>query len=534
MKTIARKFTKMLVAMLTIFAVAICVFPPVVKADETNNVLTPTEYQYLELRAVDVNDIDGETDKQVVMELWAHNLNFKGFQVRFSYDFTKLQPSNMTTNAVTLDSDQYFKFESEFEGKLDFFTMNYTGEGSGIEAMMTLDPPASESAHIKTRGGNDYYVKSGEDLLIGKMSFRMTADGYEDGWFSLVTNNSSSPSTGIKISETVTSYYEAQSTFRFTNETASRDANLANIIVSHGEKNEEDPEQSTYKEYELKPIFHQDTLSYEIELMEYIDDVDITSILNDDTATMKIEVPKRNDDNELVYDGEEIEYEEKVLTNSEPLKVVINKLGEPNTRLKVKVTAEDGVTTKEYTVTIKRPYAVIRGNIELGDGLRDEIMDSYGVYTEYIADITIYNQGEFNWDGIITFESDLSELDDIDYQTRGQSDKDDGHFVVYVIPGQYDVLAEKLGYLANVTTSVTVTDGDDIDLGLIRLTPGDVNRSGIIDLDDIVTLVSVMDSSDGDGIYEEKYDYGHKTFVAFDDLVNAVKYCDELITINTY
>ena len=78
------------------------------------------------------------------------------------------------------------------------------------------------------------------------------------------------------------------------------------------------------------------------------------------------------------------------------------------------------------------------------------------------------------------------------------------------------------------------TDGDDIDLGLIRLTPGDVNRSGIIDLDDIVTLVGVMDSSDGDGIYEEKYDYGHKTFVAFDDLVNAVKYCDELITINTY
>lgn len=527
----ASKYMKKLVAILFVVFLVANLFPSIAKADGDNNVLTPTEYQYLELRAVDVNDVGG--GKQVIMELWAHNLDFKGFQVRFSYDYEKLQPSNMNTNAVTLDSDQYFKFESEFDGKLDFFTTNYTGEGSGIEAIVSLDPPVETSAHIKSRGGNDYYIQSGEDLLLGKMSFNMTAEGYEDGWFSLVTNNNLSPSTGIKISVTIPTYYEAQLTFRFTDETASRDANLSNIIVSHGIK-DDDPEVSTYKEYTLVPIFHQDTLNYEIELLEYIDDVDVTPTLSDDTATMTIQVPKRDGNNELVYDGDEIEYEEKTLTNNTPLNVVINKLGEPNTRLKVKVTAEDGVTEKEYTVTIKRPHATIRGSIQLGDGLRELMDDSYGVYLKYIADIKIYNAGDFNWDGVITFESSLEDLDAMEYYTKTESDKDDGHFVLYVIPGTYDLMMDKLGYLPDVTTGISVIDGDEIDLGQKILIEGDVDRTGIIDLDDIVSLVEVMDSMKDDGVYEERFDFGGKDFVSLDDLVSAVANCDSLITINAY
>lgn len=45
-----------------------------IQADE--NCLIPTDDQYLELRAVQVKDISGQ-NKQVIMELWGHNLEFK-------------------------------------------------------------------------------------------------------------------------------------------------------------------------------------------------------------------------------------------------------------------------------------------------------------------------------------------------------------------------------------------------------------------------------------------------------------------------
>lgn len=42
----------------------------------TNNVLTPAENQYFELRAVEVKEIEGK-NKQVIMELWGHEIDFK-------------------------------------------------------------------------------------------------------------------------------------------------------------------------------------------------------------------------------------------------------------------------------------------------------------------------------------------------------------------------------------------------------------------------------------------------------------------------
>ena len=40
------------------------------------NCLTPTDAQYLELRAVSVRDVKDQ-NKQVIMELWGNNLEFK-------------------------------------------------------------------------------------------------------------------------------------------------------------------------------------------------------------------------------------------------------------------------------------------------------------------------------------------------------------------------------------------------------------------------------------------------------------------------
>lgn len=39
------------------------------------NIIIPEENQYFELRAVEVKDVEG--NKQVIMELWGHEIDFK-------------------------------------------------------------------------------------------------------------------------------------------------------------------------------------------------------------------------------------------------------------------------------------------------------------------------------------------------------------------------------------------------------------------------------------------------------------------------
>lgn len=41
-----------------------------------SKILTPTEDQYFELRAVEIKEIEGQ-NKQVIMELWGNNIEFK-------------------------------------------------------------------------------------------------------------------------------------------------------------------------------------------------------------------------------------------------------------------------------------------------------------------------------------------------------------------------------------------------------------------------------------------------------------------------
>lgn len=525
-----RKLSKLNIVIAIVLIVVFGIFAnSVFAATET---IQPTNNQYLEMRAVSVDNVSGQ-NQQVMFELWSHNLDFKGFNVTFEYDETKFQTSNISTNVITDDETQFFAFESEFANKLDLF-VTPDSRGNVLDMTVSLNTPISQtSSHIVSDGAGGYKVTT-DDVLIGKLSFQMpSAQVFSIDSFGLVTNTYT-PQTGIKIDISLTQNYQAQSTFRFTDETASRNANLSNLIVSSGEVDTVDPTNSTYKEYTMTPTFGVDEPNYTITLLEYIDTLDIKAIVEDNTATMKIKVPRRDDDDKLIKVGDVIQYEEKTLTSGTPLEVNINKLGEPDTVLTITVTAEDGVTTKEYTVTIHRPSALIKGSIQLGENLRQNIDDSYGIYVKYIANVTLYNAGEFDWDGIIYGTSALDELDDMEHQTRVVTDEDTGEYEMYVLPGTYDLIHEKLGYLADVTTNITITEGETIDLGNKILIEGDVDRSGIIDLDDIITLVSVMDSSLDDGVYEEFYDFGNKEFVSLDDLISAVTNCDQLITVNPY
>lgn len=45
-------------------------------AANDENLLVPTDDQYLELKSVQVKDVTGQ-NKQVIMQLWGHNLEFR-------------------------------------------------------------------------------------------------------------------------------------------------------------------------------------------------------------------------------------------------------------------------------------------------------------------------------------------------------------------------------------------------------------------------------------------------------------------------
>lgn len=417
-----------------------------------SKLVEPTEDQFFELRAVKVTNIESK-DKQVIFELWAHEIEFKGFDVRFSYDGTHFAPSNITTNDYTDDETEFFKFESEFSDCLELFTVPYTGTSTGgMRAVVSFNPPISESEHIKNKENVGMIVDSSGSVLLGTLSFRTTLDKFDISSFKLETSDTVSPKTGIKISIDGSTYYENQSTFRFTDKSASRNADLANIKLSNGNEDDEN-----YKEYVLNHSFDKNTLEYTTELLEYVDKVNLEVTKDDEKSSIVIKQPKHDENGNLVFedDGSTIVYEE---TSLDDLKneIVLNKLGEPDTVIELKVTAEDEVTTKTYKITIHRPYGTIKGSIHT--------VNSNDVH---IADVKVYNNSDqIDWENI----SSHDELDN--YKTvLNKKTNEDGTYEIKVIPGNYDVLIDKVAYLDYIVTTIQVNENDEIDLDNVELIP---------------------------------------------------------------
>lgn len=450
--------------------------------------------------------------------------------MRFSYDSTKIQPSDLSTNEITDDELEYFKFETEFQDVLEMFTIPYDGEEDGIRAIISFNPPVEESEHIIEKDGIGKVVNTDGGVLLGKMSFQMTADVFDVSWFSLEESEDSSPKTGIKINIDGSQYYEAQSTFRFTDETASKDATLTNLVVSTGVVDESQPENSTYKEYTYTPTFNKDTLNYELELLEYIDNMNIKATTTDENATMKIKVPKRDEDNKLVYDtdGTTIIYEEKDIKSDIPFKVTLNKLGEPDTKITIIVTAEDGVTVTNYELVIKRPYGTIKGQSILADfddpDVVENFLDIYGIKLSNKTTINVYESDLVEWESIpdiygMVYEDPLTyeELESIKKETSEKSN-DDGIFEIYVIPGKYDIQVTRLAYLDYIYSDVEVNVGDVIDMGEFRMAAGDANRDGVISQEDINQIKKTIDMDSSDPNFSEAYNPSQVGTVIVEDL----------------
>lgn len=291
-KTLSTKLLKILIATIVLL-IFIFIKTSIVQA----TTLQPNNSQCIEMRATEIREVK-DNEKQLIFEVWANDINFKGFDVRFAYDSSNYVPSNLTTNAETDDENEYFAFENEFSGKLDIIAIPYTsGATSGIRMIISFDPPVEDSENIK----NETLISSGKSVLLGKMSFKMKTDILDISNFKLIEDQTTSPTTGIKINVDIQDSYEEQSTFIFTNKTASNDATLNDLILSTGIEDSEEP---TYKKYDLTPTFDKQNKEYLLELNEYIDEVNIEAELSNEKSTMKLKVPKKDENGKLTYSTE--------------------------------------------------------------------------------------------------------------------------------------------------------------------------------------------------------------------------------------
>ena len=148
-------------------------------------------------------------------------------------------------------------------------------------------------------------LQTGEDLKLGTMSFKIkTEDEFNIDWFNLLGYQDDMPRTGIKISLDGIKYFEEAGdakktgTFRFVDATASKNADLNDLKIHKDVLDDTDPDNPVTVEEEipLTPEFEKDTQDYTITLMDYLDTVKVCATLSDEKATMKIKVPKRNED----------------------------------------------------------------------------------------------------------------------------------------------------------------------------------------------------------------------------------------------
>ena len=469
-------------------------------ADTDNSILEPSSDQYLELRATKVNKIEGK-NKQVIMELWGYNIEFKGIDFRFEFDNSIYNPSNLETNEITDDETEYFKMEDEFKDSLELMSVPYAKAENVLREVVSFNPPVSTSEHIIEKDNVGKVVTTAGGVKLGEFSFNMNADKFDFSSFKLVADESS-PTTGIKINIDGTNSYQSQSVFKFTDDSASKDATLSNLQASAEITDETGT--TTTKDYNLTPTFDKtaDTQNYEVTLSEYLEKMSITATQNDENATMKIKVPKRDNDGNLVYesDGTSISYEEKDLIDKTPYEVTLNKLGEADTIVTITVTAEDKKTTKEYNLTIKRPYATIKGSVFLKQ-ITDKMKE---------ADIKIYNSDDvakvIDWSKIEPKKQDNIHEQLLKIKSNDTQTDEYGKFEIKVVPGTYDILLDKAGCLDKIYIKKDLKNGDTLDLGENELYYGDFNKDGVIQLLDLSALSKVFDIDTTSTKYDIKMD----------------------------
>ncbi len=70
------KYSNMQRIVITCITIIFICTTVIMASGSNSNILTPTEDQYFELRAVEIKEVAGQ-NKQVIMEFWGNNVEFK-------------------------------------------------------------------------------------------------------------------------------------------------------------------------------------------------------------------------------------------------------------------------------------------------------------------------------------------------------------------------------------------------------------------------------------------------------------------------
>ena len=505
MATKATKTLKKLIPILLLISIIVVLLYPKVFATQ----LTNTSDQYMELKVVSVKDVTN-TDKQVILEWWSYNLKFKGLDLRFSYDETKLNPSSITDNSYVTDNTS-FEFENNFGSYMDYFVLN--SDNGTYRCVMSLENYDTTHANIENDSTLGYVVNTNVDggVLLGKMSFRLYNGSLDEDTFKLKTDTTS-PTTGIKIAQTSDSAYEDQSVFKF--KALSDDAKLSSIQYSffnYEENKTTKPENLTYTNLDMSTpeSTSTDTNSkYTINYTDKLENISLSLTKSNENATVKIN------------------NEETDVSNTKEL--ALNPLGQGDTTIEILVTAQDK-TTHTYEITIHRPFATIKGTLKY-----DKIEENENPDIDKTTMLNIYKTGDFDWYKLQDiFADDALTYDDLDQieKVSEEKSKSDGSYEIYITPGTYDLQIDKRGFLDYIISNIALSENDVVDLGEKTLVAGDVNRDAIIGLEDVQDFLACKDAAKGDPYYKEQYDLVQYDVIGLESLQYIVANKDKQITI---
>jgi hypothetical protein len=449
--------------------------------------LTPQENQYIEFRVVSVEKVEGK-DKQVIAELWAYNMEFTAIDLNLYYDNTKLRPSDIETNEYieqedAQDGNMFWKTE-KFTEDLDIWFMQYMPDWLQY-IFSILFSETSQNQHIYTgtnQNGEEYIsTKAGEEgVFLGRFSYRLFNGKIDETTFGL--KSTSEQPTGIQVIIDNVDEYVDPNIFKVSLRHKSDNANLLDIKIDD----------------ESIPGFDKNIQAYEKEILEQKEKVNITVTKEEETATVKVkkEIPDPENVGQVIY--EEIPIDEE---NNQYI-VDLNQIGE-DTKIKIEVTAEDEETVKTYELTIKRPCGKIVGSIE-----------TINIEGIHIAQVKIYKKDQIDWDNLYGHE----ELDQIQTVNTIQTNED-GTYEIKLIPGEYELLIDKPGYLDYIVKNLKVEKDSTIELEHEILIPGDVDKSGLVSFEDL-TFVNIWYGAEKDisEDYTENADFEQKGYVGFEDV----------------
>lgn len=107
-----------------------------------------------------------------------------------------------------------------------------------------------------------------------------------------------------------------------------------------------------------------------------------------------------------------------------------------------------------------------------------------------------------------------------------------GTFSLYLIPGTYDILIDKVAHLDEIYVQRELNEGDEIDLGIINLIAGDLNKDGQIQLLDLALLSDVYDAISGDENFVKEYDINEDDQLQLMDMAYISANYDMIRNIN--